>query len=205
MCRAFSAIVEPSCKVTWKLGVDSHTDLLRIAGLRDDTDDPRQMMFARVEVTPKNNSYIKPDEWVFRVDQSITPAWFTEKHKEAAIAAKDKWLNQLNKILVRKDIVHPFRINAPAKITARHIDLLKQWDSVWGSVGDSVWAYIGSFFTLPKWEYVTHTKGKYPFDPSVKLWNAGLVPSFDGTTWRLHAGPKAQVVFSITEEELRRK
>jgi hypothetical protein len=78
-------------------------------------------------------------------------------------------------------------------------------DSVWGSVGDSVWAYIGSFFTLPKWEYVTHTKGKYPFDPSVKLWNAGLVPSFDGTTWRLHAGPKAQVVFSITEEELRRK
>jgi hypothetical protein len=81
------------------------------------------------------------------------------------------------------------------------------WDSVWASVGASVWdsvgAYIGSFFRIPVWKYVKHPKGKYPYQPLVTLWNAGLVPSFDGTTWRLHGGKKAKVLFSITAEELK--
>jgi hypothetical protein len=78
------------------------------------------------------------------------------------------------------------------------------WDSVWGSVWDSVWAYAGSFFILPAWKYVKHPRGKYPFAPCVQLWELGLVPSFDGKTWRLHAGPNAAIVFEITAEELRK-
>ena len=78
-------------------------------------------------------------------------------------------------------------------------------DSVGASVGSSVWAYAGSFFRIPVWKYVKHPKGKYPYQPLVDLWNQGFVPSFDGTTWRLHAGPKAKVVFSITAEELKGK
>jgi len=62
-------------------------------------------------------------------------------------------------------------------------------DSVWASVRDSVWAsvwaYIGSFFDI---DY------KYDFAPSIKLWESGLVPSFDGETWRLHSGKAAEVV-----------
>ena len=72
-------------------------------------------------------------------------------------------------------------------------------DSVWGSVGasvrtsvrDSVWAYFSSFFAI---EY------KIDFSSGVKLWNAGLVPSFDGTTWRLHSGKNADVVYEWTPE-----
>jgi len=37
-----------------------------------------------------------------------------------------------------------------------------------------------------------------------KLWLGGFVPSFDGKTWRLHAGLKAKVVFEISAEELRK-
>ena len=54
--------------------------------------------------------------------------------------------------------------------------------SIWDSVGDSVWdfiyAYISSFFNID-----------YPhdFSPAIKLWNMGLVPSFDGEIWRLHS------------------
>ena len=62
-------------------------------------------------------------------------------------------------------------------------------DLVWGSVGDSVWdsvvnsvvnsarAYTSSFFNISY---------KFDFGASVKLWEGGYVPSFDGKIWRLH-------------------
>ena len=86
------------------------------------------------------------------------------------------------------------------------------WDAVWDAVGDavwdavgasvrdlvldsvwaSVWAYIGSFFDI---DY------KYDFAPSIKLWESGLVPSFDGTTWRLYTGKDARVVYEWTPDK----
>ena len=233
MCRAFSCLVNAGAEVTWKFGVDSHTELVKLAGYKDRTADPAQMTFARVEITPKNKSYLAPDEWVLRVDESITPKWFGELSRVACFSAHKKWLAQLNKILVRKEVIHPFKIDPPKKITAKHIAILKKWASVWDSVGDSVWAsvgdsvwdsvrasvrasvwdsvwdsvrasvgaYTGSFFVIPNWKYVKHPKGKYPFEPCVKLWEQGLVPSFDGTTWRLHG--KNGVAFKITAEKLR--
>ena len=245
MCKAFSCLVGVDNKVTWKLGVDSHSELVRIAGYKDHTSDSAQMTFARVEITPDNNNYLYPDNWTLSVDESIQPSWFGHKHKEQAFAAHKKWFASLNKILIHKHIVHPFKI-APPEITDEHIALLKKWDSVGASVGNSVWAsvrasvwasvrgsvgasvrnsvgnsvvdsvrdsvvasvwssvrasvgssvgaYAGSFFK--------HPRGKYPFAPTVKLWEQGLVPSFDGTTWRLHGGKNAKVLFSITAEEL---
>jgi hypothetical protein len=86
-------------------------------------------------------------------------------------------------------------------------------DSVWASVGDSVeasvgasvWAYTGSFFKLSRksWKYTSKIKTKgYPFEPAVELWKMGLVPSFDGTTWRLHGGKDAKALFGISKEKL---
>ena len=75
--------------------------------------------------------------------------------------------------------------------------------SVWASVWASVGTYAGSFFKLEKWKGIEHEKGVYPFQSGVTLWEMGLVPSFDGTTWRLHAGPRAKVVFEIGVDELR--
>jgi len=55
------------------------------------------------------------------------------------------------------------------------------WDSIWHSVGHSIWdsvyAYISSFFNIAY---------SYDFSSAIKLWNMGLVPSFDGEIWRLH-------------------
>jgi hypothetical protein len=88
---------------------------------------------------------------------------------------------------------NPFRI-APPKITARHIALVKKWDSVWASV----WAYIGHLFPLKRqeWKYTEQIKTKgYPFQPAVDLWIQGLVPSFDGNLWRLHGGLDAKVLW----------
>jgi hypothetical protein len=59
--------------------------------------------------------------------------------------------------------------------------------SVWDSVEDSVWAYISSLFpNTTRWQYIDHEKGVNPFQFAIALWRSGLVPSFDGKTWRLH-------------------
>ena len=73
------------------------------------------------------------------------------------------------------------------------------WDSMGASVWDSVGAYIGSFFPgIKTWKYIDHKLGQYPFQPAVDLWKMGLVPSFDGKTWRLHGGEKGKILWEGT-------
>jgi hypothetical protein len=80
------------------------------------------------------------------------------------------------------------------------------WDSVWDSVGDSVWAYIGYMFpNIKEWKYIKTKDGEYPFQPAVDLWKRGFIASFDGTTWRLHSGKKAAIVYSILAQELKKE
>ena len=106
------------------------------------------------------------------------------------------------------------------KITKKELLLLKEWASIWASVRDSVrdsvrasvgasvgasvWAYQGSFFKIPAWKYIKHVRGKYPYAPVVKLWESGLVPSFDGTNWRLHGKPNAKILYTISADDLRK-
>jgi len=70
-------------------------------------------------------------------------------------------------------------------------------NSVWDSVADSIWAYVGSLFPeVKKWKYISHESDKYPFQPAVDLWYQGLVPSFDGKVWRLHGGENGEVLYT---------
>ena len=199
MCRAFSCVIGRDKTVTWTFGTDSHEDLIKNAGYRDNTIDPDKIEFCRIEISPKNGSYLEPDEWVFKIDMDVTPAWWTLAHKRACEREHKKWLKQLDNILVRKPIIHPFRDVAPPKeITDEHIRLLKEWASVGASVWASVRAYTGSFLSLPRsaWKYTENIPGEgYPFQPAVTLWELGLVPSFDGKKWRLHGGPDGRVLW----------
>ena len=144
MCNAFSCIVLKSRKVIWKLGTDSHDDLLKSAGIADDTKDPKEIKFCRIEISPEDGDYLNSDaKYKFKIDTDIVPVWWEEGHEKAAWLAFQKWKKQLDKILVRKPIIHPFHMNPPSEITEEHIRLLKDWDSVLDSVGASVWASVG--------------------------------------------------------------
>jgi len=180
MCNAFSCIVDRKKKVTWKFGTDSHEDLIRIAGLKDDTKDPNLITFCRCEISPKNMNYLDPDEWVFKITMDIMPAWWTLDHKKACEKAHSEWMDQLYKILVRKAIVHPFKIAPPERITEKHVVLLKEWksavESVRQSVGESavesvrqsvrqpvrqsVWESVVESAVEPMWESVRQTVWK---------------------------------------------
>ena len=122
-------------------------------------------------------------------------------------------INPINPLLIQR-----------GDITDKELELLKQWgsvrdsvwgsvrgsvmdsvldsvldsvrDSVWGSVWDSMFGYISSLFpNIENWKYITHKKGVNPFRCGINLWKSGLVPSYDGMTWRLHSGTDAKVVY----------
>jgi hypothetical protein len=144
MCKAFSCVIGRDKTVTWRFGTDSHEDLINIAGYKDDTLDPDKIEFCRIEISPKNGSYLEPDKWVFKIDMDITPTWWTLAHKRACEREHKKWKEQLDKVLVRKPIVNPFDITPPEKITDEHIQLVREWASVVASVRDSVGAAVGA-------------------------------------------------------------
>ena len=235
MCNAFSCLITKNKKVYWRAGVDSHTTLQETfvkedPQLKDDKEPPKNT-FARVEITPKNKDYLKPDKWALSIDESVTPDWLKDEHEDICWKAFEKWKKQVYSGINLKECIkpiHPFKIKPPKKIEVKHLKILLHWasvrdsvrasvgdsvrasvwGSVWGSVGDSVggsvWAYTGSQFPkIKKWKYVNFKHKGYPFKDAVKLWKMGLVASFDGTKWRLHGGPKAKVLWEGTVEDMK--
>ena len=203
MCQAFSCLVTEAKKVYWKAGVDSHDalwSLFKSDPQLADTPDRAMRLFAPVEITP-DQSYLEPEaRWMFALDCE-EPSWWTEDHRSAAMRAHRQWKKEIySKINLAeaKSPVNPFFL-AAGPVTEEVLALLKAWDSVgasaWASVRASVWdsvrasvlAYIGSLFDI--WP------DGYPYSAGARLWRMGFVASFDGKVWRLHAGPKADIVW----------
>jgi hypothetical protein len=89
--------------------------------------------------------------------------------------------------------------------SVRYLVGVAVWVSVWrtveDSVHDSVWAYISSLFpNIKVWKYAEKL-GPDPWRPLLTLWYAGYTPSFDGKTWRLHAGENAAIVLEWSPEK----
>jgi len=123
--------------------MDSHDEIIKEFKLEDNTDNQEQMQFARVEISPKNNDYLKP-KWRFKIDETITPEWFSPAHKQKCIEAHKEYKKQLYSILIRKKIIHPFKLKSVKKVTLKQKLLLKEWDSVRNSVETSVRTSVGS-------------------------------------------------------------
>ena len=174
------------------LEFDSHSSICKHFNLKEDN---------------SNKYEYNPLTQEFTVDQ------INNKKDDRALA--EAWIRKLDfktvvKELQIRPIVHPFQINPP-EITEVHIDLLKKWASVWdsvrasvrASVRDSVYGYISYFFILDEWKYTDAKGGINPFQSVIDLWNMGIVPSYDGKTWRLHT--KNGIAFEISKEELNNK
>ena len=223
MCKAFSCVLLKSGKVLWEAGIDSHDKLLTKHNIVDDTSDGDMIKFARIEITP-DEGYLHPEgNWTFKVDENTSPRWITPKKKQACYDALEQWKkyvyskinleearNPINPFKLPKRIPTPEDIEllhkwAPFRHTANEIviDTVRDtvgntvWDTVWATVGNTVWdtvgAYTGSLFNIEKWG--NYPAGTYPFQPAVDMWKHGLVPSYDGKTWRLHSGSKGEVVY----------
>jgi len=257
MCQAFSCIITKKGDVLWQSGVDQHEKIIDIFKIKDDTTDGDLIKFAKIEITPDKGYLYPEDKWTLRVDENTTPRWLTKTKKDLCWVAFGKWKEQIYSginLEEAREPINPLLLN-PQEVTEQDIELLKKWqsvresvgqsvrESVWESVGQSVWqsvresvgqsvwqsvresvgqsvresvwesvrgsvgqsvwqsvresvgAYIGSLFSsITEWKYAPKTDG-YPYQPCVDLWKRGFVASFDGTTWRLHSGKDAKIVY----------
>jgi hypothetical protein len=110
----------------------------------------------------------------------------------------EKWCREVDfKTIVEpfiiKKIINPLTDIKAKKVTKKDLMLLQEWDSVVDSVWASVWASVSTYFDI---------KYTHNFAASQKLWDRGLVPSFDGKKWRLHAGKDAKVVWEGTVKDI---
>ena len=223
MCQFFSFVTDPVnhpaeyYHFDWEYrkahldddGVDSHSHICSHFNLNEDVCNkyefnPLTKMFTVDQINSERDDSVAAEKWVKRLD-----------------------LKTVVEPLIVKPIVNPFKLPKVEKPTDEQIGWLKDWSSVrasivdsvrysvwssvrysvwssvrysvrysvWSSVGDSVWdsvgAYTSSFFAIDF---------KHDFSSAVNLWNAGLVPSFDGTVWRLHSGKNADIVYEWIPE-----
>ena len=228
MCDFFSFVTEPEKHggkrfyFDWKYrsahltdaNHDSHSSICKHYGLDEDVCNkyefsPLTKKFEIDQINSEIDDSLQAEDWVNKVNfkriakpliiKPIVDPFDLPKVEtvtEAQIELLKQWASVRD--LVRASV----RALVRASVWASVRDLV--WASVWASVGDSVrasvwdsvwdsvWVYISSFFDI---------KYQYDFSPCVKLWESGLVPSYDGKTWRLHSGQNADVVYEWNVEE----
>ena len=225
MCQFFSFVTEPENhggqrfyfywdyrKDNLSDSNDSHSTICEHFKLKEDVCNkyeynPLLFKFEVDQINSRVDDRIQAEDWVRKLD-----------------------FKKVVEPLIIKPIVNPFELPMVKKPTKAQVALLKKWDSVWASVRASVWDSVGTSVGTSVWDSVwdsvwasvmasvwdsvrasvwAYTSGyfniKYSHDFSAnnKLWESGLVPSFDGATWRLHSGKDAKIVYEITAKELR--
>ncbi|MFA5753447.1 MAG: hypothetical protein WC910_10300 [Bacteroidales bacterium] len=218
MCQFFSFVTNPVDNPGWYYyfdwqyrkanlddeGVDSHSHICAHFNLDEDRCN-------KYEFNPLTNK--------FEIDMINSE----RNDSEAA----EKWVKRLDfktviEPLIVKPIVHPFELPEVTEVTAEHIQWLREWASVWSlvwssvrslvwssvgsSVGSSVWSLVWSSVGYSVWAYFSSffaINFKHDYSSAAKLWESGLVPSFDGKVWRLHTGKDAHVVYEWTPEKER--
>ena len=222
MCKFFSFVTNPVDNPGWYYYFDWQ---YRKANLDDEGVDSHSHICAHFNLDEDvcNKFEFSPLTKKFEIDQ-------INSERDDSVAA-EKWVKRLDfktvvEPLIVKPIANPLELPKVEQVTDEQIGWLKDWasvrasvrnsvgnsvrnsvgnsvwdsgwnsveDVVWAPVWEVVWAYFSSFFAI---EY------KFDFSPAVKLWEAGLVPAFDGTTWRLYTGKDARVVYEWTPDKER--
>jgi hypothetical protein len=221
MCRFFSFVTEPDGHPNerfyfdWEQrqkdfdGADSHDHIIGYYKLRDS-------MCNSYEYNPLTGDF-EIDQQNGQIDDRV----------RAEMWVRGVDFKKIVEPLIIKPIVNTLELPKVRRVTKQHKQWLKEWDSVWASVRASVWAsvwasvgasvrasvgdsvgasvrdlvgdsvggYTSSFFDIPY---------EYNFFPCINLWESALIPSFDGVSWRLHSGKKADVVYEVGKDELKR-
>ena len=165
---------------------DSHTSIADYFGYKAEKEDilnkyeynPLTKVFTIDQQNAKIKDHIEIHEWLEKAD------WKT-----------------IVEPLIIKPIINPFVDRNITEATPEDLELLKKWasveasvrasveasvgDSVRASVEASVGAYVSSYFSI---DY------KFDFSSAIKLWEKGIVPSFNGKVWRLH-GKDGKVIW----------
>ena len=203
MCQFFSFVTDPVGHPAEYYHFDWE---YRKANLDDDGVDSHSHICAHFALDEDRcNKYeFNPLTKAFKTDQINSERDDSE--------AAEKWANRLDfktivEPLIIKPIANPLELPKVEQVTDEQIGWLKDWASIWASVWDSVGASVRASVWASVWDSVGAYASsffaidfKHDFSSAAKLWEAGLAPSFDGMTWRLHSGVNADIVYEWTPE-----
>ena len=231
MCEFFSFVTEPNYHggqrffFNWKYrkahladdNVDSHSFICKHYKLNEDVCNkyefnPLTKVFNVDMINSPVDDCIQAEDWVNRLDFKrvidpliIKPIVNPLELPLAEVTEQDKqdlklWASVWDSVRasVGASVWASVEASVWDSVEASVWDSVRDsvWDSVRASVEASVEAYISTFFAI---EY------EYDLSPAIRLWERGIVASFDGKTWRLHSGKDAQVIYQINKEELETK
>ena len=232
MCKPASFVATKD-RVYWSEKTDSHHEIISEHELCENGIRGVNVVPLEI-TPENGNLSLPLKKWKFAIDfagfaRDLPEWWNAEKYEAMARAELKNWaaiklkgwkvkeaFNPINPLMQKQDKTLDLKallldyasvhdsVRASVRASVRDSVHASVYASVHASVYDSVHAYIGSLFhNITKWKYCPDNM-KHPWKSLRKLWLGGFVPSFDGKTWRLHAGLKAKVVFEISAEELRK-
>jgi len=179
MCQAVSMLATKSGKIYWKMGIDSHDDLIKAFKDKDpllkDSKEPPQNTFTRIEISPKNGDYLNPKKsnWQFKLDEQIKPEWwdlFSIQGIDKCWGEWRKWKKEFYPLVNLKEAkkpINPIKIKHSDKVSKEELELLKEWASIRASIGASIWdsirdsigASIGDSIRLSIWDSIWDSIG----------------------------------------------
>ena len=101
MCNFKSMIVTKDGSILHINGEDSHENIIdhfkNEHDLMDEDIEPKNLLFARVEITPPDNDVFEKDlkKWKFRIDQNITPTWFKKSLEKKCFEELENVLSEI--------------------------------------------------------------------------------------------------------------
>lgn len=105
MCRFKSAIILKNKVVLAPEGNESHSNLLNSLNIEDNNMNAMKV-FVRAELIPKDgNKTTSIDEWIYKVDQDITPNWYDEDPKRYENEFRESVKTYMEEYIKNKNIV----------------------------------------------------------------------------------------------------
>ena len=102
MCNFVSGIITKSGKVYFNeelesLSDDSHSKILKVNNIKDNTADPEKKQFARFEYYPNSGHDYFSDysNWKLHIDESVVPFWLKKRHEKKCIEATQEHLRNI--------------------------------------------------------------------------------------------------------------
>jgi hypothetical protein len=172
MCNFFSAVFTKT-KMYAFYGVDSHEDIIRLAGIKE-SNVRGEINLVRCELTPNNPMTLDFDQWNFRVDQDLIPDWFD---REKAHKQMINYLKKAPAIIKDVDSIYEQYYFATAKI-----DRMVGRSSILFMIGSSqVGEMIGSSQVGEMWG--SSQVGKMIGSSQVgKMWDSSQVGKMIGSS-----------------------
>ena len=134
MCKRASFLAIRGGKVAWLLNSDSHEDIVKAEGLKDDEIFTRK--FVRIECVPNSDPFsLNPLDWKVKEDEEELPSWYD----------REEWVGKILDELIEKRIPEEKKTGTIGNLELKNGIYVFDWLAT----AANIYAYNGSKLDFP--------------------------------------------------------